>query len=42
MEQDPQAEFDALGNVGGSLAVPTSNLILYGETTDIATAKAGC
>ena len=36
-----QAEFDALGNVGGSLAwSPTSNLILYGETTDIATAKA--
>ena len=36
-----EAEFDALGNVGGSLAwSPTSNLILYGETTDIATAKA--
>jgi len=36
-----QAEFNALGNVGGSLAwSPTSNLILYGETTDIATAKA--
>ena len=36
-----QVEFDALGNVGGSLAwSPTSNLILYGETTDIATAKA--
>ena len=36
-----QAEFDALGNVGGSLAwSPTSNLILYGDTTDVATAKA--
>ena len=36
-----QTEFDALGNVGGSLAwSPTSNLILYGETTDVATAKA--
>ncbi len=31
----------ALGDVGGSLAwSPTSNLLLYGETTDIATAKA--
>ena len=35
-----QPEFEALGDVGGSLAwSPTSNLILYGETTDIATAK---
>ena len=36
-----QPEFSALGDVGGSLAwSPTSNLLLYGETTDIATAKA--
>ncbi|RCH71323.1 MAG: hypothetical protein DBX06_07105 [Candidatus Poseidoniales archaeon] len=36
-----QPELSALGDVGGSLAwSPTSNLILYGETTDIATAKA--
>ncbi len=36
-----QTEFSALGSVGGSLAwSPTSNLLLYGETTDIATAKA--
>ena len=36
-----QPEFSALGSVGGSLAwSPTSNLLLYGETTDIATAKA--
>ena len=35
-----QTEFSALGSVGGSLAwSPTSNLLLYGETTDIATAK---
>ncbi len=36
-----QPEFSALGDVGGSLAwSPTSNLLLYGDTTDIATAKA--
>ena len=36
-----QNELSALGDVGGSLAwSPTSNLLLYGETTDIATAKA--
>jgi hypothetical protein len=36
-----QTEFSALGDVGGSLAwSPTSNLLLYGDTTDIATAKA--
>ena len=36
-----QAEFSALGDVGGSLAwSPTSNLLLYGDTTDVATAKA--
>jgi len=35
-----QTEFNALGNVGGSIAwSPTSNLLLYGETTDIKTAK---
>ena len=33
-------EFSALGDIGGSLAwSPTSNLLLYGETTDIYTAK---
>ena len=36
-----QTELSALGDVGGSLAwSPTSNLLLYGDTTDIATAKA--
>ena len=36
-----QNELSALGDVGGSLAwSPTSNLLLYGDTTDIATAKA--
>ena len=36
-----QNEFSALGDVGGSLAwSPTSNLLLYGDTTDVATAKA--
>ena len=36
-----QNELSALGDVGGSLAwSPTSNMLLYGETTDIATAKA--
>ena len=35
-----QPEFSALGDIGGSLAwSPTSNLLLYGETTDIYTAK---
>ena len=35
-----QPELSALGEVGGSLAwSPTSNLLLYGETTDIYTAK---
>tara|TARA_B100000902_G_scaffold25980_2_gene31230 strand:+ start:11734 stop:14259 length:2526 start_codon:yes stop_codon:yes gene_type:complete len=35
-----QPELSSLGDVGGSIAwSPTSNLLLYGETTDIATAK---
>ena len=36
-----QNELSALGDVGGSLAwSPPSNLLLYGDTTDIDTAKA--
>ncbi len=35
-----QPELSALGDIGGSLAwSPTSNLLLYGETTDVYTAK---
>ncbi len=36
-----QAEFSAMGDVGADLVwSPTSNLLLYGDTTDVVTAKA--